>query len=763
VRSGPRLTCEQMFLIFDELIVAHLVCRDSWLTFVGVSMPFQASQILPEHLTGPQREVVSYPREGGGSLSVRGLPGTGKSTALMARLAALLREGRRPHEILVLAPQRAQIERYEGVLARLDAPTRGGVDAVTFYTLSKRAVNLFWPLVAQPAGFAWPDREPTFLTIETTQYFLWRVVEPLITTKGYFSDLTIRRGRLLSQLIDNLNKSALVGFDYTDIYEQLRQAWAGTPDRINSYWQAQDCAIRLREYCLEHNLLDFSLTTEVYCRHLLTNEVYQRYLKARYKHLLVDNLEENVPVAHDLIDWARQQCQSTVLVYDDGGGYRIFLGADAARGLELANRCTHHLVFQQLLRPSEHCLAFSDAVRKALRLEGAPASSRGVALRALAGQGSCKYWIGMIRWVAQRVAGLVSDGTSAGEIAIIAPYVSEVMRFAIEEQLGRRGIPVHLLRPATSLRDDPVARALLILTVLGHPDWQVSIQGGEYQLTVDDVALVLRIALAHLDPIRAYHLAKAALLDGRLADLSGADSGGAQARRLGQLWEQVGHQVRQRYETLRVWLETYRQGEPEPVDIFLSKLFGDLLSRPGYGFHDNPTQARSCGRLVESAFKFRSAAGLDQELDPQLVARGYVELILGGIASAEYLLDWPRPTPSAVVLGPAYAYLTRDVRSRYQFWIDLGSDGWWNRPNQPLTHPYVLSRHWERGHLWRDVEEEQTRREALARVIQGLAARCTGNIYLASSELGIGGEEQSGQLQRAVMTALTQPRGMADE
>ncbi|GAI82219.1 unnamed protein product, partial [marine sediment metagenome] len=59
------------------------------------------------------------------------------------------------------------------------------------------------------------------------------------------------------------------------------------------------------------------------------------------------------------------------------------------------------------------------------------------------------------------------------------------------------------------------------------------------------------------------------------------------------------------------------------------------------------------------------------------------------------------------------------------------------------------------GRLWRDVEEEQTRREALGRVIQGLAARCTGTIYLASSELGIGGEEQGGQLQRAVMLALT--------
>jgi hypothetical protein len=64
----------------------------------------------------------------------------------------------------------------------------------------------------EQAGFAQPDKEPVFLTIETAQYFMWRVVEPLVTNQGYFSDLAIRRGRLLAQIIDNLNKAALVGF-----------------------------------------------------------------------------------------------------------------------------------------------------------------------------------------------------------------------------------------------------------------------------------------------------------------------------------------------------------------------------------------------------------------------------------------------------------------------------------------------------------------------------------------------------------------------
>ena len=103
---------------------------------------------IPERLTDVQRRVVSFPRDGGGRLFLRGLPGSGKTTALVARLAALLREGRRPYEILVLVPQRAQVERFERALATLGhSPTRGCADILTFYSFARRAVALFWPLV----------------------------------------------------------------------------------------------------------------------------------------------------------------------------------------------------------------------------------------------------------------------------------------------------------------------------------------------------------------------------------------------------------------------------------------------------------------------------------------------------------------------------------------------------------------------------------------------------------------------------------------
>jgi hypothetical protein len=364
----------------------------------------------------------------------------------------------------------------------------------------------------------------------------------------------------------------------------------------------------------------------------------------------------------------------------------------------------------------------------------------------------------MIRWVAEHIARLVEEGVAPADIAVVAPYVSEVMRFAIEEELQKSDLDVYLLRPSTPLRDDPVVRGLLVLTLLAHPQWDIQIQRQGYTPPPEDVALALEVALANLDPIRARCLADTAYAfeEGTLIDLSGEREGGPSHSDLGRLWEQVGYQVREPYQALNAWLEAYRQGEPEPLDVFLSELFGDILSRSGYGFYEEPDKARGFGRLVESTAKFHSAVGFDELLEEALVAREYVELILGGVASAEYLSDWPDTSrEEAVILAPAYTYLTRDIRSDYQFWIDLGSDGWSNRPNQPLTHPYVLSKHWPVGQPWRDIEEERAKREALARVLLGLATRCRNGVYLAFSDLDIGGVEQGGRLERAIVSVLT--------
>jgi hypothetical protein len=178
-------------------------------------------------------------------------------------LRGLLSQGVPADSILVLTPQRTLQLPYETALLDPSIGPGGQVTLATVGGLARRMVDLFWPLVADMAGFAHPDQPPVFLTLETAQYYMARLVRPLLD-EGFFASVTIDRNRLYSQIIDNLNKAASVGFPYTEIGERLSSAWVGDPGQRRVYADAQECASRFRQFCLEHNLLDFSLQLDIF-------------------------------------------------------------------------------------------------------------------------------------------------------------------------------------------------------------------------------------------------------------------------------------------------------------------------------------------------------------------------------------------------------------------------------------------------------------------------------------------------------------------
>ena len=105
-------------------------------------------------------------------------------------------------------------------------------------------------------------------------------------------------------------------------------------------------------------------------------------------------------------------------------------------------------------------------------------------------------------------------------------------------------------------------------------------------------------------------------------------------------------------------------------------------------------------------------------------------------------------------MAPAYTFMMINRPVDYQFWLDVGSGGWWERLYQPLTHPYVLRRDWPAGQVWGDDHEFSARQMALGRLILGLVRRCRRRIYLGIADLGEQGYEQRGPLLQAVQRVL---------
>jgi hypothetical protein len=223
------------------------------------------------------------------------------------------------------------------------------------------------------------------------------------------------------------------------------------------------------------------------------------------------------------------------------------------------------------------------------------------------------------------------------------------------------------------------------------------------------------------------------------------------------LQDRIGYEVGAKLDRLRDWLAAYTQADsPPPLDVFFARLFGEVLSQPGYGFHHQIDPGRITAQIVESARKFRQTVNPDPYapvLDPN-VGRDYVRLVAEGVVAATYMESVYAEQPNAVLLAPAYTFLLSNESVDYQFWLNAGSPAWWERLYQPLTHPYVLSRHWEVGKKWTDEAEVTARRATLLRLVRGLLRRCHTRIYLALSTLNEQGFEERGPLLTLIQQVL---------
>ena len=302
-------------------------------------------------LTGLQRQIVEAPLNT--KIFLSGPAGTGKSTAGVERLRYLIDHNVNGSSILVLTPQRTLQRSYLEIVQSPEIRAGGVVTPATVGGLARRMCDLFWPLAAERAGFAEPDKPPVFLTLETAQYYMAHIVRPLLD-QGYFESVTIDRNRLYSQIIDNLNKSAAVGFPYKEIGSRLDSGWYGDPAQRRIYADAQDCATRFREFCLAHNLLDFSLQLEVFLTQLWPDPIVHNFLTQNFSHLIYDNPEEDVPRAHDLIREWLPEMNSALFIFDEGAGYRRFLGADVDTAWALRDLCNDEIRFHESFVNSEN-------------------------------------------------------------------------------------------------------------------------------------------------------------------------------------------------------------------------------------------------------------------------------------------------------------------------------------------------------------------------------------------------------------------------
>lgn len=694
--------------------------------------------------------------------------GSGKTELAIERLRWLLgRERVRGDDILLLVPQRTVSEPYQRALRGIGAPAGSPVRITTVAGLARDAVGLYWPLLTASAGFKDPRKEPTFLNLETSQYHMERLVVEAIG-QGEYDGIRVEKNRIITQILDNLNKTAFHGFTIDEAYARLELSVPLGETRtgqINALRSSRVISQKFRALCLEESLIDFSLLIDLFYRHALNNEWSRTHLFRSHRHLIFDNVEEANAVAHDLVAAWIPHLDSALIVIDEDASYRAILGADPIRAQQLADVCTEVIRLTETPNISPALQVMAQRVEQAIHgrnrrpeigspetvpAEAATTNGTETSSAFRLPERTFRFYPQMLRWVVDQVHRLITDeGIAPGEITIVAPYVSDALRFSLQNGLMEQGIASTTHRPSRALQDEPAARCLLTLAALAHPDWGIKPPAA-------DVTLAIALSIDSLDPIRASLLSNIVFPPRRsLIELT--SFGDINPAMQGRITYVAGES----YDRLRNWIYAYRSaGELLPLDQFFARLFGELLSQPGFGFHDDFDAARIANQLVESSRNFRWALeeseGAAAALNPGIAVRlgkSYLELVNSGALGALYISGWRVPE-DAVFISPSYTFLMRNRTVDIQFWLDIGSTGWWERLYQPLTHPYVLSRNWPADQPWTDLDEFQTRQDTMRRLLLGLIRRTRKEIYLGISDYSESGIEQRGALLNLVNQLL---------
>lgn len=650
-----------------------------------------------------------------------GPAGSGRTEMLRRRYNELTGGGVPTDRILVLAATSGRASEWRRE-TRLGA--HGPLRIWSFFGFVQEELREHWGALQEAVPHLRRHTAPEFLNVETAHHLMRGLVDERAPA---LAGVNASPQRIAIQIASNLNTvAAASGVPLHEIARRMEAAMARPQD--GPLWGAvQEALEEYRRLCLESGVLDYGSSLDLYRTVLLDSPSYQEGLGRRFRHLLVDDLDESVAVQQEFMAAAAPLMESCAFAFNLDGGHAAFMGAQPNLALQRFRPDCSVIEREHSYTCSQEMFAFSEALFR--RMTGGRREGRRHD-RVVAEHIRTDLRGEMIREVASAIAGLLHRGISPGQIAVISPHVDRALEVAV-----RRAVPgqkVQNLSLSRRLLDERAARAVITLASLAHPQWGVG-------LGPSAVSDALNVLLG-LDPIRASLLAHEVVRSGQLPDL---DESGLRRR--------AGFERSEAYDALRAWLEEARGREWE-IDTFCQAVFGELLAplRP------DREAIHSTQQLLLSSHRFRRAM---ERLDPEGThGRGYLSMLMEGTVAAEPLEAY-RTDPDALVLATPFAYLTaarpageqdEGLSHPHHVWVDVASDAWYPSDVKELANPHVLAPTWHGGHRWLDSMNVRRRQENGARTVRALLRRCRGSLIVAESMLSTWGAEQDGGLSAAL-------------
>ncbi|GAB6136889.1 PD-(D/E)XK nuclease family protein [Halanaerobaculum tunisiense] len=644
-----------------------------------------------------------------------GPTGSGKTTILREHYEELARKDTTDN-ILTLVTNATNVRKWR---TEVDLEVSGGLQIYSYFSFVQQEVKKYWHLIEKELEQGRQTLAPVLMTVEPAHYIMSKLVENK-REQGQFISVNATAAQIALQLIDNLNYAAMNDLSFTEIEDRL-MAWANNDQTKKETFQASlEVMNWFRDLCLKERCLDYSLVIDLYNQYLLATSEYYQELAKRYNYLLVDDSEQLVPTAQDLVLQLNQEVDQTYIAYNPEAGFGRFFGS--APKLAADN---FRAMADEVVELEESHTAAPEARELADQL-----ASQILAGERLASSDFIIDWIetelrgAMITNICQEVEELIEAGVKPGEIALVAPYTDKVLEFTLENHCQEQDYELLNLTQNRLLLENRFAQALIVMTVLANQDWEIELS---FSAIVQTLHLIL-----DFDPVRSSILAEA--IQEHDLQLPAIDEV--------SLRSEIGFKQAEKYEEFKDWIDQWQEQECK-LEYFFRAAFGGFLSTLAPSQED----ILACRQLIKSVTNFKEVMQEFSQYQEEDLGVKFVEMINDGTLAAEMLFE-PEDLEEQLLLATPYTLLSVPYLQevKYLFLVDISSELWLLGGSKELSNPYILSREVE-DPSWGDGISQVLKKEQLSDYLQSLLSKVTAGVYLADSSFNSRGWEQMGQLR----------------
>lgn len=443
-------------------------------------------------------------------------------------------------------------------------------------------------------------------------------------------------------------------------------------------------------------LRDFDYLRQV----LVFNYVYKNsdYFK-NIKYLILDDGDEITPVCFDFISYLAPQLNDVFIAFDEKGASRTgYLSADRTavwKFEELFNQNAEKITSENRLAKDAETLFSNITENKTDTLEN-------FSLQSPSKRAS------MIDEAIKQIKELLAKNVLPSEISIITPVIDDMLKFSLKENIHTN---LMFLSGSEKLIQNRLVKAVLTILKLNS-----GIKLSEFDLRVV-LSEFLGIPVKYCRDI-----------------LENFEKNGELAEHEFKLEEYT--------EKYKKFLEVIKKLSESSGK--LSEKVYDIYYELAEFYYVNPVELNKFNFFVKQLQDFENIFGKDFETRKNEIINQIENSII-----AENPYSTLEIAENDLVISTPQKIIDNQIKSKYQFWLDISSDEWIKSDTGPLYNAWVFQRGWAKDEFTIDDNIELSK-EKTARILRKLTLCASEHVYTYSSLFDGNGIENFGGIEEYI-------------